>query len=205
MSLPRSKISLLVTGLLLLGSGCKESLPPYAPPENFTEGILSCSTDIGGSADTVSTIFIKHHCADYNATQIKVALKNIYEETLEGSFYMRAHVEIDGLDEKVPFHRELNSENTDLQNLKLTLDPGESYTAVLLWDRRDDDGHLIDTGIDTTYFAKPDTSRRQSPPIAFRLRASIQVWKEVPPRATNEFILRLIFYTGDKCIEGFVQ
>jgi hypothetical protein len=191
--------------LLCLCAGCEEKLPTYAPPVNIAEGILGRNKEIDAGLDTTGTILIRHHCANYAATRLLVALKNTYEETLEGTRFVRVIVEIEGLDPLVPFYRRLYKELIGPVQTRIRLNPGEQYEVILPWDRRDQSGHLIDTGLDTTYFAVPDTTINMSPPILFRLRASIQVWEEVPAQTTNEFIIRMIFIKNQPCSEGFVR
>jgi len=181
------------TLLLFVALGCDESLPPYQPVQNFTEGIISRYTDVGGSADTVSTVFFIHQCPNYCATQLKVSLKNIYEETLEGERLVRVWLELDAVDTPFTFHRQFYTEITSPPSVDLTLDPGSAFDVVFSWNRRDDDGILLDGLVDATYFSLPDPSpRRVTPPMTFRLRANIQVWKNIPPRVANEFLLKLI-------------
>ena len=185
-----TKSLLIIAYLFLLHLGCKETLPTYTPPKVFTKAILSWYSGVL-FPDTIATTIVFHHCTDTSGTQIGVALKNIYTETLDGNQYIRVHVEIDGLDPLVPFHRELNQNDLIPQTQHITIDPGQTYILILPWNLRDDNGHLIDTGLDTTYLAQPGLP--QSPPIAFRLRATIQLWKEVSPQNTNEFTLQIVF------------
>ena len=191
--------------LFCLCAGCEEKFPIYAPPVNIAEGILGRNKALDEGLDTTGTILIRHHCADYSATRLLVALKNTYEETLEGTRFVRVIVEIEGLDPLVPFYRLLYRELIGPTQTIIRLNPGEQYEVILPWDRRDQNGRLVDTGLDTTYFAAPDTTINASPPILFRLRASIQVWQEVPAQTTNEFIIRMIFVKNQPCDEGFVQ
>jgi len=192
----------LATFFLGMGIGCDESLPPYKPVQNFTEASIGRQILPSGALDTVSTAYFVHQCANYCGTQLEVALKNIYEETLDGQRLVRVWVELDAVNTPFAFHRQFYTEITEPANINLALDPEETYEVVFGWDRRDDDGVLLDDLVDSTYFAVPEIALQgETPPMIFRLRGNIQIWRNVPPRATNEFMLKLIDFT-DRCNVG---
>ena len=198
-----TKSGVLAIWLTLVCFGCEEKLPLYEQPQQFVKASLSRDGEPNGTADTLSTVRVLHHCGEYSATYFKVGLKNLYDETLSGNRNLIVKIEIDGLDPRLPLHRELSRDFSGPG--QIIINPGQTYSITIPWDRRDEAGHLIDTGVDSTYFRVPSEVARESPPIKFRLRATIQVWKEVPPMPTNEFVLKLIFFTGGACFEGYVE
>ena len=186
----RSKISsaFVLSLCSLLLSTCKEELPPYASP------------GITFSAALTPTYWVS---PVENKLHLSIAVKNIYEETLEGALSIKGQVQlISREDPKIVKTFSIGYDNVTTATAHyvrpgvMAIDPGQGVNFDVTWDVSarpllDDSGNDLTLGL-LYLHSDPECpdARKKSDTHDFLIQSHVQVFDRTGPAVAKDVLFR---------------
>lgn len=174
----------IILGFLLQLS-CEESLPPYNDPTNLFSG-------------EIEAVYILS--ADENHARVVLRVRNIYDETLDGTAKIEGEIKISSernpaIAKTIPITPSMfASGRYDSRTGRLVIDPKEIIRFETIWDLTDDLGRHVRS---TLLVMVSDTTcpayRCFALPEEFRLTATIKLYERIALTAVGPSIFRLCY------------
>lgn len=131
--------NVLCLSLTVFSLSCKEPLPPHEDPRNVFDG-------------TIDAEYV--YAPDDNSLKIRFAIKNKFDETLQGKASLTGSIQISLRripDRKRTFSLSsanlIQARNYNPNSRELTIDPGDSIRLAVSWNFVDDKGIDLRQGV----------------------------------------------------------
>ena len=195
--------------------GCSESLPFVSDPNNIFSG------------NTIPKHFVDNNYVSFYTFDI--VLKNTYDETLEGNSKIFGTLEVDWKDAPITVNPKktitftekelIFAKGYNVQEGKLTMNPGDSLIFRVTWDLTTNDGSELLKNLPYNVFNEISCLIRVEPYDSYRgalvskalsigTKAVIQLFNnKATIQVSQNFKLCFIqkYYSGGQCVRGYIQ